>query len=235
MQSWTQLPSAKCNNLLRKTKLQNLSSPHSPHTEKRKKIINRSALPKKPTFHLLYWHKGLLLRLLEPPVPQWWDQMECVIPSSPHTKHTDCSSRKWKCPRKRKWEAGAPSHSFPEGGAQEKELLPLDTENKASLRLSIRGGSLAFREAKSGTAFPCLSTTDRASHGVETSGNVCGSIPASFTEQWPCHVEIPVECWPLSSPPPSDPRWGYLFLVCVFYTSPSWIFSSSLRLAFLYP
>lgn len=175
-------------------------------------------MPKKPTFHLLSWHKGLILRLLEPPVLQWWDQMERVIPSSPHTERSDCSPRKWKCPRKRKWEAGAPSHSFPEGGAQEKELLPLDTENKASLRLSIRGGSLAFREAKSGTAFPCLSTTDRASHGVETSGNVCRKHPSLF------HWAVTLSCWdscgvltPFPTPSLRSPLGIFISSVCMLY------------------
>ena len=128
----TQLLSEKCCDLLRKTKLQNAYSPHTPHSggKKRKKERKSAACqswtessgPFMDTKGRCTWATN---------AGRGGTTRDRVIPSSAHTEHTDCSFMKWKCPRKRKCEGGVLSHFFPERGAQTNRLLHVDIENKA--------------------------------------------------------------------------------------------------------
>ena len=127
---WTdiQLLSAKYCNLLRKTKLQNAYSSHTPHSglgRGEKKQLVRAEL----SLHVLSWTQRA--NALEPPMLAMVRPPGSVSLLPQHTQPTDCSFMKWKCPRKRKCEGGVLSDFFLERGEQKNRPLHLDIENEA--------------------------------------------------------------------------------------------------------
>lgn len=135
MWTCTQLPSAKRCNLLRKTELQNLSSPHTHHPKKKKKSTAWLSLN---NWLFIFFHGTQRAN----PEATW-----ATNAGSDGDHHGTCHSlltthkTHWlqlyevKIPKKKKMWRRCPQLFLSRGGAPKKKLLHLDIENKASLRL----------------------------------------------------------------------------------------------------
>ena len=211
MWTCTQLLPAKYCNLLRKAKLQNAYSPHTPPSFREKNIYISSLAELNWLFTSFHGHKGLILRSLESPVPAVMGLLGTVSFPPQHTQNA-LTAVLWSENAQEKEDVKEVSSviSFQRGERRRTGqciwVLRTKPETQCNRWLWV-------------TRFCSLYLSQHHWHLHFTvwrcQGKCVVSIPASPTEQWLCHFEISVGVDPFPNRFLKSPLGMFIFNIYV--------------------